>query len=157
MSERTDQISRSSEEVSVDESLGDTFESDGLRTGATGSDEEEGGLEQWFSPQAFLLSAILLTVGLVGGGTAIPLFGRPAGMLLVAFAFGLASGERRYGEVGLAGVVVGGLASLLRNAVLTIAGVGLPLVAVSAVVGGLAAVVGLYFGRDLRDGLTRDI
>jgi hypothetical protein len=157
MSERTDQLSRTSEEVNVDESLGDTFESDGLGAGTAGPTEEETGLERWFSPQAFLLSAVLLVVGLVGGGMVIPAFGRPVGMLLVAFAFGLASGERRYGEIGLAGVAVGGLASLLRNAVLTVAGVGLPLVAVGAVVGGLAGLLGLYLGRDLRDGLTRDL
>lgn len=157
MSERTDQLSRSSDDVSVDESLGDTFESDGIRSGTADSTGEETGVKRWFSPQAFLLSAVLLTVGLVGGGTVIPAFGRPVGMFLVAFAFGLVSVERRYGEVGLAGVAVGGLASLLRNAVLTVAGVGLPLVAVGAVVGGLAGLLGHYLGRDLRDGLTRDL
>lgn len=159
MSERTDQLSRSADEVGVDESLDDAFGSGGLRSEATdpADSEEAGGLERWFSPEAFLLSAVLLAVGLVVGGGTVPFFGRPAGMALVAFLAGLASDERRYAELGVAGVAVGGLASLLRNAVLTLAGVGVPLVAISAVVGGLAAVLGYYLGRDLRDGLTREL
>ncbi|WP_135821372.1 EscU/YscU/HrcU family type III secretion system export apparatus switch protein [Halostella litorea] len=159
MSERTDQLTRSSDET-VDESLDDAFDSGSLRSGSSAETEPEGdasGLERWFDPGTFLVSAVLLAVGLVGGGATIPFFGRALGMFAVAFAVGLASSERRYAEVGLAGVAVGGGASLLRNALLTLAGVGVPLVAVSAVVGGLAGVLGVYFGRDLRDGLTRDL
>lgn len=156
MSERTDQLTESSDDISVDASLdpADGDAADGLDA-AAGRDET-GSVRRWFSPRFFLLSAVLLAVALVGG-TTIPVFGRPLGLFVVAFALGLVSEERRYAEVGLAGVAVGGVGSLLRNAVLTLTGVGLPLVAVSAVVGGLAALVGVYFGRDLRDGLTREI
>ncbi|NHN47029.1 DUF456 domain-containing protein [Halostella sp. JP-L12] len=158
MSERTDQLTRSGEERGVDEPL-DGVERDsvdgGLETVAERGDET-GGVRRWFSPRFFLLSAVLLAVALVGGST-VPVFGRPLGLFVVAFALGLVSEERRYAEVGLAGVAVGGVGSLLRNAVLTLTGVGLPLVVVSAVIGGVAALAGVYFGRDLRDGLTREI
>ena len=158
MSERTDQLTRSSDEVGIDESL-DAVDGDAAANGLDAAAErgdETGGVRRWFSPRFFLLSAVLLAVALVGGST-IPVFGRPLGLFVVAFALGLVSDKRRYAEVGLAGVAVGGVGSLLRNAVLTLTGVGLPLVAVSAVVGGLATLAGVYFGRDLRDGLTRDI
>jgi len=161
MSERTEQRTRSSDEA-VDESLDDAFGGGGLRSGSdpdarAESEDEPSGLERWFDPGTFLVSAVLLTVGLVGGGATIPFFGRAIGMFAVAFAVGLASSERRYAEVGLAGIAVGGGVSLLRNALLTLAGVGVPLIAISAVVGGVAGILGVYFGRDLRDGLTREI
>ena len=156
MTERTDQLTRSSDDVSVDEPIDAADASAGGLDAAAQRGDETGSARQWFSPRFFLLSAVLLAVALVGGST-VPVFGRPLGLFVVAFALGLVSSERRYAEVGLAGVAVGGVGSLLRNAVLTLTGVGLPLVAVSAVIGGVAALAGVYFGRDLRDGLTRDI
>lgn len=158
MSERTDQLTGTSDEVSVDESLGvaETDAATGGLDAAAERGDETGGVRRWFSPRFFLLSSVLLAVALVGG-SAVPVFGRPLGLFVVAFALGLVSSERRYAEVGLAGVAVGGVGSLLRNAVLTLAGVGLPIVVVSAVVGGIAALAGVYFGRDLRDGLTREV
>jgi len=159
MSERTDQLTGSSDEA-VDESLDDAFDGGGLRSGSSAGAErerEDTGLERWFDPGTFLVSAVLLAVGLVGGGATVPFLGRALGVFAVAFAVGLASSERRYAEVGLASVAVGGGASLFRNALLTLAGVGVPLIAISAAVGGVAGVLGVYFGRDLRDGLTRDL
>ena len=158
MSERTDQLTGTSDDVGVDGSL-DAVDGDAATGGLDAAAErgdETGDVRRWFSPRFFLLSAVLLAVALVGGST-IPVFGRPIGLFVVAFALGLVSNERRYAEVGLAGAAVGGVGSLLRNAVLTLTGIGLPLVVVSVVVGGLAALAGVYFGRDLRDGLTRDV
>lgn len=157
MTERTDQLTGSSDEVAVDEPLDPVGrDAEGALDAPAGRTDETRGVRRWFSPRFFLLSAVLLAVAVVGGST-VPVFGRPLGLFLVSFALGLVSSERRYAEVGLAGVAVGGVGSLLRNAVLTLTGVGLPLVAVSAAVGGVAALAGVYFGRDLRDGLTREV
>ncbi|WP_435552211.1 DUF456 domain-containing protein [Natrinema sp. CGMCC1.2065] len=114
-------------------------------------------LGRYFSPKEYLALVALLGVGLVGGSTVLPVAGRLIGMFGVAFLVGLVASKRRYLEVGIAGVSVGGIAAVLNNAVLAAVGSGQSLVAVGATVGLLAAVVGYYFGRDLRDGLARDI
>lgn len=79
------------------------------------------------------------------------------GIVAGTFLSGVATSRRHYVESGLAGLVAGGTATLLGNLALSLVGVGLPLVAVGAAAGGLAGLVGHYFGRDLRDGLTRDL
>jgi len=47
--------------------------------------------------------------------------------------------------------------ALLGNVVLALVGAGAPLVTVGIGGGVLAAVLGHYFGRDLRVGLTREV
>jgi hypothetical protein len=79
------------------------------------------------------------------------------GVALAGFGLGLFPGATRYVELALAGVVAGGVGAFLDHLVLTVVGVGLPLVAFGALSGGLAALVGHYFGNDLRRGLTRDL
>jgi Na+/citrate or Na+/malate symporter len=59
--------------------------------------------------------------------------------------------------VGLAGAVVGAILGVLGNLVLAVATLGVPVAATAAGAGAFAAVVGHYFGRDLRDGLTREL
>lgn len=117
-------------------------------------------LGRLFSPRSFLLRAGALVAGIVAAGF-VPLL--PAllatllGILIAGFAIGLFEGEGSYIETGTAGLLVGGAAALLNNLTLTIVGVGVPLVATGAVGGLVGALVGLYFGRDLKAGLTKEL
>ena len=117
-------------------------------------------LGRLFSPRGFLLRAGVLVAGIVVTGF-VPLL--PAllatflGILIGGFAIGLFEGEGSYLETGTAGLLVGGAAALLNNLTLTIVGVGTPLVVTGAVGGLVGAIVGLYFGRDLKAGLTAEL
>ncbi|ADB59485.1 hypothetical protein Htur_0587 [Haloterrigena turkmenica DSM 5511] len=111
----------------------------------------------YFSPRAFLTLVLLVGAGLVGGGMAIPIAGRMLGMFGVAFAIGLLTSKRRYLEMGAAGTAVGGVSAVLSNAVLAIAGSTQAVLAVGVTVGLVGCLLGYYFGRDLRNGLTQDI
>ncbi|ELY91272.1 hypothetical protein [Natrinema altunense] len=114
-------------------------------------------LGRYFSPKEYVALVGVLGAGLLAGATALPFAGRPIGMFTAAFAVGLLASKRRYLEIGVAGVSVGGVAAILSNAVIAAIGSGQTLVAVGATVGLLASVVGYYFGRDLRAGLSQDI
>ncbi|MFC4543968.1 DUF456 domain-containing protein [Halosolutus amylolyticus] len=114
-------------------------------------------LGEYFSPKAFLALVLALGAGLFVGDTILPIGGRIAGMFAVAFAIGLVASKRRYLETTAAGVSVGALAALANHAVIAVAGSSRAIVAVGATVGLLSCVGGYYFGRDLRDGLRRDI
>lgn len=120
-----------------------------------------------FSVKALLVAVVALGVGSVAGGF-VPIvgtLGRIGGILAAAFALGLVSPRRRYVETACAGAVVGvasavlGLvsASVLPIGMQFLSEYGLGLGAVGAVLGVVLALGGHYFGRDLRDGLTRDI
>lgn len=111
----------------------------------------------YFSPKAFLALVIALGGGMIGGEAVLPAFGRLAGMFAVAFVVGAVTSKRRYLEVATAGVLVGVIASMLNYAVFALAGFGQEIAALSAVTGVLAGLIGYYFGRDLRDGLVRDL
>lgn len=119
-----------------------------------------------FSPRRFGLAIALLTVGIVAGGW-VPLVGaitQYVGLFAAAFLLG-AIDRASYLEAGTAGAAAGGVSTVLgllstggfvigvdlfRRYGLAVAGVG--------VFAGLAiAIVGLYFGRDLRNGVTRSI
>ena len=111
------------------------------------------------SGRALLLSLVLVAAGILLAGQVLPLgvIGDLLGILVGAFLYGVGSDVRHYGELVLAGTVAGGASALLGNLVLSLVGAGVPMVAFGAVAGALAAVLGHYFGRDLRDGLTRDL
>jgi hypothetical protein len=116
-------------------------------------------MQSVFSPRAFLVALALVAVGVTLGGL-VPILGavlRYVGVFVATFALGAASERRHYLEAGLAGALVPTLGTLLEYFALTIAGVGLPVIAIAAGVGLLAGLVGHYFGRDLRDGLTREL
>jgi hypothetical protein len=118
--------------------------------------ERAGGL---FSARAFLVALALTAVGVVLGGF-VPILGavlRYVGVFGATFALGAASDRRHYLEAGLAGALVPTAGTLLEYFALTIAGVGLPVIAIAAGIGLLAGLAGHYFGRDLRDGLTREL
>ena len=121
--------------------------------------------------RGFLLSLVVCVAGLVVGST-VPLFGglvRYLGLAVAGFALGLLRSRRAYLEVGTAGALSATgvfLLSLFTSGSLLL---GTNLVAefgVSAAVTGvgvgmgvglLLSLTGYYFGRDLRDGLTRGV
>ena len=118
-----------------------------------------------FSPRGFLL-AFALTLGgfLLGSAVplvgAVPLLGGVLGLLgIFAAGFLLGTlGRRGYLELLVAGAATAGVGLLIDQFVLSIvADLALPLAAVGGAAGALAAVLGHYFGRDLRDGLTRSV
>ncbi|MDG5758071.1 DUF456 domain-containing protein [Natronococcus sp. A-GB1] len=114
-------------------------------------------LETAFSPKAFLALVLAVGVGFFAGELTIPIAGQIVGMFAVAFAIGLATSKRRYLEVGTAGASVGGIAAVVSNAVLAVAGSGRAVLAVGVTAGLVACLVGYYLGRDLRNGLFQDL
>jgi hypothetical protein len=156
----------------------------GTGEAGVGSDDSSGGLRSrlprpslsspslpslgtLFVPKRFLIALVLSVVGLIAGG-AIPFVGvvtRYLGLFAAAFVLGLAFKSSAYAETGLAGSVsaavalllgtisTGGFilgADLLGRYGLTVTGVGVG-------VGLLVSLVGHYFGRDLRAGVTREV
>ena len=107
-----------------------------------------------------LLAAFVLTVAglvVVGAVPFLGIVGELLGIVAAGFVYGLGSSGRRYVEMAVAGAVAGGGTALLGNLVVALVASGMTLVAVGVVGGALAGVVGHYFGRDLRHGLTRDL
>ena len=124
-------------------------------------------LQGAFSVRSFLVVLALSLVGVVAGGS-IPLVGSVGqflGLFLVTFVIGAVGSRRRYLEVGLAGAVAAGIAFVLGTltsvfapvAVSVLADYGVAIVGVGTGAGVLASLAGHYFGRDLRDGLTRKV
>lgn len=120
-----------------------------------------------FAPKRFLIALVLSVAGLVVGG-AIPFVGvvtQYLGLFAATFVYGLAAKSRAYTETATAGSVAAAVALLLGT--LTTGGFvigadllgryGVPITGVGVGVGLLVSLLGHYFGRDLRAGLTRDI
>jgi len=143
---------------------------EGVDTEIPSSADDDGGsgrLGGRFSAKALLVSLVAVVIGVAVGG-AIPIVGgitSLAGVAGATFVLGVLAGESRYLETGLAGGVVVGVnfaLSLLTSAVLPI-GIdffqqyGLAFGGLGLVLGAGLGLVGHYFGRDLRDGLTREI
>ncbi|AZH26527.1 hypothetical protein [Haloplanus aerogenes] len=134
-------------------------------------DEQSGGsrfslgarFRRLFAPRVFLLALVLSVVGLVAGGLVpvVGYLGRFLGIALAGFALAFLVSGRRYVEVGLAGALTAGLGFVLGtlNSVLfpVVADYGLQIAGVGTTAGLLAALVGHYFGRDLRAGLTKEL
>jgi len=159
-------MARSDEEL-VDEIVSEE-ESTNAKTTTAESDgslsDRLGGL---FSLKAFLLSAALIGVGVVAGG-AIPLVGTVGslvGLFLATFVTGLVASKRRYLETAVAGGGIVGASfavSLLSTGVLPVGmdffrEYGLVFGGVGVALGVVIGLLGHYFGRDLRDGLTQEI
>lgn len=131
------------------------------------ADESRGGLRgrvreragSVLSVRDLALSLVLVAGGvlLVGGAVGLGTVGDLLGIVAGTFLLGAAGDARRYAVAALAGTLAGGASALLGNLVLSIVGVGLPVVVVAAAAGGLAGLLGNYLGRDLRDGLTREL
>lgn len=163
-------IDRSVEEVGGDEPSVDPDLTD-LGTDAVGDTEatvrEEGadtdaGLRDRasgvFSPVAFAIQVAGALVGTFVIGGAVPLgpLSGVVGVLAALFALGTLTTEPRYVEAGTAGALAGLVTTVLTTITLSVVSGGLLPVA-GGVVGAAAGLVGHYLGRDLRDGLTRDL
>ncbi len=153
-----------SEETVVD---GIEHEHDVGESPPTETDDSESRLSGLFSLKAFVLSAIGIAVG-VGIGGAIPIVGTVgslAGLFVATFLTGLVTSQRRYLETALAGGSIVGLSfavSLLTTGVLPVGmqffrDYGLLFGGVGVALGAGLGVVGHYFGRDLRNGLTEAV
>lgn len=167
MAERTEERTRdtdaqSGSDLGIDVGETESAETDvavgeSHTTESTAADSDTGG-------SYFSLRALLFAFGAVGGGMVlgglIPLvpFTELLGVLLGGFVYGLLASERRYLELGLAGGISGGATAVLSLLPQLAAGLnGARLFAIAGGVGLVLALVGHYFGRDLRDGLTKDI
>ncbi len=111
-----------------------------------------------FSPRSFLVqfAAALVGVFVVGGLIPVlPLAGF-VGLFLMAGLAGTLSDGPRYGEAAVAGGASGALYVLFSALSISVVTGGL-LPVVGAAVGALVAAGGFYAGRDVRDGLTREL
>jgi hypothetical protein len=111
------------------------------------------------SKRGLAVSAVTALVGVLVLGSVFPfgLVGNLLGLFVAAFLYGTIASKSQYLSIGLASGTAGGVVSVLGNLTLTLLGPGIPIAAVGAIGGFLAGVLGHYFGRDLRDGLTREI
>ncbi|QLG63285.1 hypothetical protein [Halorarum salinum] len=154
--------------------VGDAGSGDGEReetapSGDSGSSRTRGRLlgRSPVTLRGFLFALLACVAGLVAG-SAVPLVGgftRYLGLAVGAFLLGLLRSRRSYLEVGAAGALTAAGVFILST--LTTGGFvvgsslvseyGVPLVGVGTTVGFLLSLTGYYFGRDLRDGLTRDV
>lgn len=159
--ERTKERTRTDEvdlDLEVEHSAEEAESAGGLRSRVAG------GASRAFSLRSFAVALGVAAVGMFAGGSipvlsSLPVVGGLAGLLGVfaaTFVLGAVGGSR-YREVGAAGGVVAGISTFTDFLLLSFLGVGLLLVAAGAAVGVGAAVAGLYFGRDLRKGLTEDL
>jgi hypothetical protein len=128
-------------------------EPDGLR------DRARARIGSVVSTRALAFSFVFTIVGALALGSALPLgiVGSLIGIFVAGFAYGTAGGTHRYLELGFAGGVLAGALTLFGNLALSLLGPGVPLAAVGFVAGAAAGGLGHYFGRDLRDGLVRDL
>lgn len=159
--EETDRLRSESDIAGGDESVasagGTSSTADGETRSWYSSLTSRLSLARYFSPKGYVALVALLGAGLLAGATLLPIAGRMIGMFITAFLIGLVASKRRYLEMTAAGISVGAITAVLNNAILAVAGSGQTLVAIGAMFGLLASIVGYYFGRDLRDGLNREI
>lgn len=174
MAERSDELSRD-DDVSVDDATfaGDPTEFDtefGVGESATAETEStsDSGTSRVgrvkrragsvVSPTTSVLQLGAMLVGAFAAGTLIPIvpFTGFLGIFVMAGLMGTLSSRPRYVEAAVAGGASGALALFFGAIGLTmVSGGTVPLV--GAGVGALAALVGFYAGRDIRDGVTRDL
>lgn len=172
MAERTEERTRTEDADRLEGTTpGSDFETDAAATGP-GDDATADGTTlrgrvtsrvptpgNVFSVRAFGLVVSLALAATFLAGMVLPLGGLAGylGIALVGFGVGLADSQRRYTELLVGGAVASAVGTFVGNIVLTALGIGVPLVVLGALGGAAAGVVGHYFGRDLRAGLTRDL
>ncbi|MDS0283373.1 hypothetical protein [Haloarcula onubensis] len=124
---------------------------------ATETADESGG--SYFSVRALVVAFVAIGGGMTLGSL-VPMipFTSFAGIPLGSFVHGVLDRERRYAETAIAGGLLAGLAAVSSLLPQVLAGLdGTRLFAIAAAVGLVLALLGHYFGRDLRDGLTREL
>jgi hypothetical protein len=112
-----------------------------------------------FTMRGLGLSLVVSIVAFVAASLVVPLGGIAGlvGIFVAAFALGLV-GRGHYLELAVAGAGTAAAGTLLSQLfIAAVADLTVPLAAVGGTAGLLAAVLGCYFGRDLRDGLTRGV
>jgi VIT1/CCC1 family predicted Fe2+/Mn2+ transporter len=159
MSDRTVERTRDAEADTAGST--DTASTDPRADTASGSaaetTEETGG--SYFSLQALVVAFVAIGAGMTLGSL-VPMipFTAFAGIPVGAFLHGLLDSERRYAETAVAGGLLSGLAVATSLLPMLLAGLdGTRLFAIASSVGIVLALLGHYFGRDLRNGLTRDL
>ncbi|GAB7013813.1 hypothetical protein [Halolamina salina] len=124
-----------------------------------------------FSIRGFLLALAVVVAGVAVGGAIggfVPFLGtigRIVGVFAATFLLGAVRSHRQYLEVAVAGAAVAAVLAVTQvfSGVFLPIGVdwlqqyGLALGAIGAGSGAIGSVLGYYFGRDLRDGLTKSI
>lgn len=112
------------------------------------------------SARSLALTLVFVVGAMFLGGGFLPLgdVGSVIGIAVAGFVLGLLSGKARYVELAVSGALAAAVSVVLGRLFLSaVANLAVPLAAVGAGSGLVAAVLGHYFGRDLRDGLTRDV
>jgi hypothetical protein len=112
------------------------------------------------TPRSLAVSLGVVVVSMLVGGALLPLgdVGSIIGIFIGAFLIGVVSSKQRYLELVASGAVAAAVSVVLGRLLLSaVAGLAVPLAAVGAGGGAAAALLGHYFGRDLRDGVTRDV
>lgn len=150
-----------------DDLAGGDRRDDGRTSSTSAGSESRIGLDgRYFSLKALGIAAgVLFAGGFLGGllpivGTTL---GPAAGLLVAAFLLGLLFSERRYVETGLAGGGTGLASALTGVFTAGIFGIhflqeyGFSLAVGGGALGLVLALIGHYFGRDLRAGLYREI
>jgi len=118
-------------------------------------------LDKVFSPKQYLGRAVVLAALSVAAGL-VPfvngVIATSLGVLVGAFLLGLVSGQRRFTETALAGATAGVVLIFVSNVgLVVVSGDATRIAAVGGGIGAILSLIGVYFGRDLRKGLTRDL
>lgn len=112
------------------------------------------------SPRSLAASFGVVVASMFLFGAFLPLgdIGSVLGIAAGAFLLGIVSAKQRYLELVASGAVAAAVSVVLGRLFLSaVANMAVPLAAVGAGGGAAAALLGHYFGRDLRNGLTRDV
>ncbi len=151
----------------------------GGTTGAGGASSTGGRLDgakrrlnRLFSPRAFVLAFVFAVLGVLIG-SAIPIIGslgvgRFLGMFIGTFILGMITSRRHYAEVGVAGALALSASFLLSAATNLLSPMapwmahilgqyGVQIALFGAVIGFVVSIAGYYFGRDLRNGVTKEL
>jgi len=153
MSERSEQRERPT--TAIDDDLAGEFTDDDHPASEPSADDSR------FSRDGLLKTGVMTVAGLAipaaVASAVVPFVGGPIGLFAGAFLLGLVSsvGYLPTGIVG-AGLGVAGVLSGNMLVAMTL-GAGPQLALVGAVAGLALSALGLYFGRDLRAGLTQEL
>jgi hypothetical protein len=149
------------DDIGLDTGRGERSGIDPIGADTRTDSDDPGRIRSWlgslFSVRWFGAATVASGAGVLAAG-AIPLpFTGYLGVFVAGGLLGLVGSERRYLEVATAGALATGLATFFDAVALVLLAVGIPFVAIAAVLGAVAGTVGHYAGRDLRHGLTRDL